>query len=151
MESAPPPLVNVAAPAFALLLPDPDSDGSPVPEDFFFFAMASGATAMVNANTRNRAQPFSRLMDGPHKVAPVRGEMDGQMMECVQFEIVFAYLTTPFRITKRRVLTHGVPESSSGEQGMIVADRLENRAILGRAICCVKREPSAAALSNVAD
>ena len=90
-------------------------------------------------------------MDGPHKVAPVRGEMDGQMMECVQFEIVFAYLNTPFRITKRRVLTHGVPESSSGEQGMIVADRLENRAILGRAICCVKREPSAAALSNVAD
>ena len=24
---------------------------------------------------------------------------------------------------------------------MIVADRLKNRAILGRAICCVKREP----------
>ena len=66
-------------------------------------------------------------------------------------EIVFAYLNTQFGITKSRVLTHGAPELSSGEQGMIVADRLENRAILGRAICCVKREPSAPALSNVAD
>jgi hypothetical protein len=77
--------------------------------------------------------------------------MDGQMMKCVQFEIVFVDLNTQSRIIKARTLTHSIPDLSSGQQRMIVADRLENRAILGRAICCVKREPSAAALSNIAD
>src|ERR1039457_5138363 len=32
MESAPPPLVNVAAPAFALLLPDPELGAPPPPQ-----------------------------------------------------------------------------------------------------------------------
>jgi hypothetical protein len=44
-----------------------------------------------------------------------------------------------------------MPDLSPGKQYMIVADRLENRAILGRAICCVKRESPAAGVSNIAD
>jgi hypothetical protein len=62
--------------------------------------------------------------------------------------IVLAYLNTQSRVIKRRAFTHGKPDLSSGKQHMIVGDRLENRAILGRAICCVKREPSRSALSK---
>src|SRR5450759_447505 len=82
MDSVPPPPVKGAASALALPLLDPDEEGSAAgaPGVFdFFFAIASGATAMVNANTRNRAQPFSRLMEGPHKVAPARRSLGGQL------------------------------------------------------------------------
>jgi hypothetical protein len=82
---------------------------------------------------------------------PPGEELDGQMMKCVQFENLFAYLNTQFRISRKGTLTQGVPDMSWGKQRMIVADRLENRAILGRAICCVKREASAATRSNIAD
>ena len=36
---------------------------------------------MVNAKSRNNAQPFSRLMDGPRMVTPTSDDLGGQLVE----------------------------------------------------------------------